>query len=88
MLTGKAKDWFWRYHKMVNRIQWDSFCSNLETQVAKDTLEFGINAISNTNKVIKCWNCEEEGHYWDMCLKDRTIFFMDVASKMSINHSV
>lgn len=33
-----------------------------------------INAIVKTNKPIRCWNCDEEGHFWDMCLKERHIF--------------
>lgn len=32
LLTGKAKDWYWKYHKSVNRIEWDSFCSALKKQ--------------------------------------------------------
>lgn len=200
LLTGKAKDWFWRYHKMVNRIRWDSFClalkkqyqdfrttfdireelhnrkqkstesfevfydaiieildrlttpledeelieiiiRNLRPEIRHELLyvkvrsighlkelcqkrellfneetfrrshsgrnpgnvhvrriaamesepaieeaehvhsilndeesKMEINAISNSDKIIKCWNCEEEGHYWDMCLKERKIF--------------
>lgn len=40
-----------------------------------DNTEFEINAIeSQPIRQVKCWNCEEEGHFWDMCLKDRKIF--------------
>lgn len=32
LLTGKAKDWFWRYRKTVVRIDWESFCLDLKRQ--------------------------------------------------------
>lgn len=25
-------------------------------------------------RVYWCWNCEEEGHGWDMCMKERKVF--------------
>lgn len=32
MLTGKAKNWYWRYRKSVNRIVWDTFCIEFKRQ--------------------------------------------------------
>lgn len=32
MLTGKAQNWFWRYHKQVQAIVWDDFCDALRSQ--------------------------------------------------------
>lgn len=32
LLTGKAKDWYWRYHKQVDRIEWNDFCAALKYQ--------------------------------------------------------
>lgn len=29
LFAGKARDWYWRYHKQVNRIVWSDFCSAL-----------------------------------------------------------
>lgn len=32
LLTGKARDWYWRYHKQVQSIQWDDFCDAIRSQ--------------------------------------------------------
>lgn len=32
ILTGKAKEWYWRYHKSVDSIQWNEFCGALRCQ--------------------------------------------------------
>lgn len=32
ILTGKAREWYWRYHKSVESIQWNEFCSALRSQ--------------------------------------------------------
>lgn len=32
LLTGKAQDWYWRYHRQVPQVEWDSFCSALKYQ--------------------------------------------------------
>lgn len=32
LLTNKARNWFWRFHKQVDRISWDNFCSALRHQ--------------------------------------------------------
>lgn len=32
ILTGKAREWFWRYHKSVDSIQWNEFCGALRSQ--------------------------------------------------------
>ncbi|KAI8116247.1 hypothetical protein CVS40_11646 [Lucilia cuprina] len=202
LLTGKAKDWYWKYHKSVQRIEWDSFCTalkkqyknyqttydireelhsrkqkpnesfeafydaitdisdkleiplededlieiitrnlrpeirhellyvqirsishlkklclmrekllseeffkrnnpyrmqrnlvanrrvatiesnqNMDEEVIDDSLtndskdsNFEVNAVALAPKPIKCWNCDREGHYWDMCLQERRIF--------------
>lgn len=37
--------------------------------------------IDAVNNVLKCWNCEEAGHFWDNCLKDRTIFCYGCGTK-------
>lgn len=33
-----------------------------------------VDAIKRDPSTVKCWNCDEIGHYWDDCLKDRTVF--------------
>lgn len=32
LLTGKARDWYWRYHKQVQSITWESFCEAILNQ--------------------------------------------------------
>lgn len=32
LLTGKAREWYWRYHKQVDSIEWGSFCAALKCQ--------------------------------------------------------
>lgn len=46
---------------------------NLET-LNTDMGDISINAVSKPEFVLKCWNCDEDGHKWDMCLKERIVF--------------
>jgi len=32
LFTGKARSWFWRYHKQVDRIVWSNICASLRQQ--------------------------------------------------------
>lgn len=32
LLTGKARDWYWRYHKQVPVINWNEFCDAIRCQ--------------------------------------------------------
>ncbi|XP_067635455.1 uncharacterized protein [Eurosta solidaginis] len=32
LFAGKARDWYWRYHKQVNRIVWSDICASLRQQ--------------------------------------------------------
>ncbi|XP_065369018.1 uncharacterized protein LOC135961445 [Calliphora vicina] len=32
ILSGKAKDWYWRYHKSVGNINWNDFCEAIQCQ--------------------------------------------------------
>lgn len=200
ILSGKAKEWYWRYHKTVDSIQWNEFCGalraqfkdlrsdydlmeairsrkmrtnesfdsfydsicsiadrlrhpipeeemveilirNLRTDIRHELLYVPIFTLSHLRKLvqmrenllndesfkknlcqkpsytnvvshnrknvaevqydessdipldgcidalkkdpssIKCWNCDEIGHYWDDCLKDRTVFCYGCGSK-------
>lgn len=36
--------------------------------------ESEVNSIQLQEKNVRCWNCDEMGHYWDDCLKQRNIF--------------
>ncbi|KAM8716949.1 hypothetical protein ACLKA7_004245 [Drosophila subpalustris] len=40
LFTGKARDWYWRYHKQVDRIVWSDFCSALRQQYKDYRSEF------------------------------------------------
>lgn len=40
----------------------------------EDNIFPSVNAISKPEKTFICWNCDGEGHRWDMCLKERRIF--------------
>lgn len=42
LLTGKAQDWYWRYHKQVNQIEWESFCAALKYQYKEFRSNFDI----------------------------------------------
>lgn len=42
LLTGKARDWFWGYHKRVESIEWDSFCAALRYQYKDFRSSFDI----------------------------------------------
>lgn len=32
LLTGKAREWYWRYHKQVPSVNWDEFCHAIKGQ--------------------------------------------------------
>lgn len=32
LLTGKARDWYWRYRKQVPSVQWEPFCQSIRAQ--------------------------------------------------------
>ncbi|XP_059221257.1 uncharacterized protein LOC131995948 [Stomoxys calcitrans] len=32
LLTGKAREWYWRYHKQVPAITWEGFCQAIRSQ--------------------------------------------------------
>jgi len=40
-----------------------------------------IDAIQAPTKVYRCWNCDTEGHGWDMCLQERKIFCYGCGAK-------
>ncbi|XP_073845260.1 uncharacterized protein [Musca autumnalis] len=42
LLTGKAQDWYWRYHKRVPQIEWDPFCAALKYQYKEFRSSFDI----------------------------------------------
>ncbi|XP_037824418.1 uncharacterized protein LOC119612660 [Lucilia sericata] len=42
LLTGKARDWYWRYHKQVQSVNWDDFCDALRCQYRQYKSSFDI----------------------------------------------
>lgn len=42
LLIGKARDWYWRYHKQVGRIEWSDFCDALKCQYRDFKSSFDI----------------------------------------------
>ncbi|KAM8702310.1 hypothetical protein ACLKA7_004974 [Drosophila subpalustris] len=47
---------------------------NSTEQPEEEAVSDSVAAIQHSNRVITCWNCDEQGHTWDMCLRDRHIF--------------
>lgn len=41
-MAGKARDWYWRYHKQVNVINWDEFCEAIRFQYRDFKSSFDI----------------------------------------------
>lgn len=42
LLTGKARDWYWRYHKQVQYIEWNAFCEALRSQYKEFKSSFDL----------------------------------------------
>lgn len=42
LLSGKARDWYWRYHKNVHAINWNDFCRDLKNQYKDFKSSFDI----------------------------------------------
>lgn len=40
-----------------------------------------VDALKRDPTKIKCWNCDDFGHFWDDCLKERSIFCYGCGSK-------
>lgn len=48
---------------------------------SKNTGQAEVNAVQNSDKIIRCWNCDDPGHFWDDCIKERTIFCYGCGTK-------
>ncbi|KAI8126690.1 hypothetical protein CVS40_3298 [Lucilia cuprina] len=42
LLTGKAREWYWRYHKRVQVIEWNDFCEAIRCQYREFKSSFDI----------------------------------------------
>ncbi|KAL7735170.1 hypothetical protein ACLKA6_014886 [Drosophila palustris] len=54
---------------------------NSTEQPDEEAISDSVAAIQHSNRVITCWNCDEQGHTWDMCLRDRHIFCYGCGAK-------
>jgi len=50
LFEGKAKDFFWRHHKIVRQIIWESLCSALRKQYKEDRYDGGIEELIRQRK--------------------------------------
>lgn len=61
LLTGKARDWYWRYHKHVRSIQWNEFCDAIRSQYKEYKSSFDIREEVRYRK-------QRAGETFDVCL--------------------
>lgn len=45
-----------------------------ENMVENEEFDPSVDAVQSCEFARKCWNCDELGHHWQNCLKDRTVF--------------
>lgn len=58
-----------------NNIVFEENTREVDDKKLVNCSDFEVNAIEGKlERKVQCWNCEEEGHFWDMCLKDRKVF--------------
>lgn len=41
---------------------------------SSECLDSSVDAIHKSEKAVRCWNCDQLGHYWEDCLDERSIF--------------
>lgn len=58
-----------------------NFSDDNQNYQSSDVSENEINALQLHDKVVRCWNCDELGHFWDDCLKGRNIFCYGCGAK-------
>lgn len=63
-------------YRRVAAVEVNNFEDTEEEPCDIETLNapISVNALHHGENIPKCWNCEEEGHVWDMCVKERRIF--------------
>ncbi|KAM8712458.1 hypothetical protein ACLKA7_012902 [Drosophila subpalustris] len=65
------------FKRIVSAVDTSSVASDHES--ASSELE--VNAVQHNGKKFTCWNCDQEGHSWDMCLYDRNVFCYGCGAK-------
>lgn len=48
----------------------ENFIDNLDPEKTS----VSVDAVAHGPHNVKCWNCQEPGHFWEDCLKDRSVF--------------
>lgn len=43
--------------------------------------EATVDALNQASTIMKCWNCNEPGHLWEDCLRDRVVFCYGCGTK-------
>ena len=51
LLSGKARDWYWRYHKQVEVVVWNDFCEALKYQFKEFKSSFEIHEEIRSRKM-------------------------------------
>lgn len=64
--------------KQISEIMGDF--EHLESNLIEEQ-ETAIEAIQQSEKLSRCWNCDEPGHHWEDCLCDRSIFCYGCGAK-------
>lgn len=60
------------------------YVADIEIQKNTDSnfdSEPNVDALDKVGSHSKCWNCDEIGHHWHDCLRDRTIFCYGCGAK-------
>lgn len=50
-------------------------------QSASETESVSVEALQHAKRPMVCWNCDQPGHAWDMCLAERGIFCYGCGAK-------
>lgn len=52
-------------------------CNSVNEEIPCEVADPNLSEIAGVEalvRVYRCWNCEEEGHGCDMCMKERKVF--------------
>lgn len=55
--------------------------AEVEEEIDEPGLDPMVNAVHKSESTFKCWNCDNNGHSWQDCLEDRTIFCYGCGTK-------
>lgn len=52
-----------------------------ENVVENETPDLSVDAIHQSTGAVKCWNCDQPGHFWEDCLETRKVFCYGCGAK-------